>query len=150
RARHREVQATLPAGIEYLYSLKANPNKAVVEVLASEGTGCEVCSGTELEIALAAGVPPQRILFVGPGKSVEELARCVDLGLRSVVLESLSELLLLERIASSTRRIQLVAFRINPAFRPASARLVMGGTSTQFGIDEEELAEAASLLRECN
>ena len=56
RARFRKVQGTLPSGISYLYSLKANPNKAVVEILHAEGAGCEVCSGTELEIALAAGV----------------------------------------------------------------------------------------------
>src|SRR4029077_8989049 len=80
RARFRQVQCTLPGGISYLYSLKANPNKAVVEILHAEGAGCEVCSGTELEIALAARVPPQRIVFVGPAKSVAEITRCVELG----------------------------------------------------------------------
>lgn len=59
RARFRYVQATLPRGLGFLYSLKANPNKAVVQILHAEGAGCEVCSGTELEIALAAGVPPR-------------------------------------------------------------------------------------------
>lgn len=150
RARFRQVQATLPAGISYLYSLKANPNKAVVEILHAEGAGCEVSSGTELEIALAAGVSPQRIVFVGPGKSVEELTRCVEIGLRAIVIESLPELLLVERIASSREAIQAIAFRVNPSFPPASARLVMGGKPTQFGIDEEQVAEAVSLLRECN
>jgi diaminopimelate decarboxylase len=150
RARFRHVQATLPRGLSYLYSLKANPNKAVVEILHAEGAGCEVCSGTELEIALAAGVPPRRIIFVGPAKSVEELTRCVELGLRAVVIESLPELLLVERIASSRGAVQAVAFRVNPAFQPTSARLVMGGKPTHLGIDEEQIVEAVSLLRECN
>jgi diaminopimelate decarboxylase len=150
RARFRQVQTTLPAGISYLYSLKANPNRAVVEILHAEGAGCEVCSGTELEIALAAGVPPRRIIFVGPGKSDEELTRCVELGVRAVVVESLPELLLVERIASSRGGNQAVAFRVNPAFPPTTAKLVMGGKPTQFGIDEEQLAEAVGLLRQCN
>jgi diaminopimelate decarboxylase len=150
RARLRQVQAALPRGTGYLYSLKANPNKAVVEILHAEGAGCEVCSGTELEIALAAGVPPQGIVFVGPAKSVEELTRCVEVGLRAVVIESLPELLLVERIASSRRAIQAVAFRVNPAFQPSTARLVMGGKPTQFGIDQDQLAEAVSLLRGCD
>ena len=149
RARFRQVQTTLPAGISYLYSLKANPNKAVVEILHAEGAGCEVCSGTELEIALAAGVSPRRIIFVGPAKSVEELTRCVELGLQAIVIESLPELLLVERIASSREVIQAVAFRVNPAFQPTTAKLVMGGKPTQFGIDEEQLDEAVGLLREC-
>jgi diaminopimelate decarboxylase len=59
-------------------------------------------------------------------------------------------LLLVERIASSRGVIQAVAFRVNPAFQPTSARLVMGGKPTHLGIDEEQLAEAVSLLRECN
>jgi diaminopimelate decarboxylase len=150
RARFRQVQATLPAGISYLYSLKANPNKAVIEILHAEGAGCEVCSGTELEIAFAAGVPPQDIVFVGPAKSVEELTRCVELGLGAIVIESLPELLLVERIASSRGVIRAIALRVNPAFQSISAQLVMGGKPTQFGIDEEQLAEALSLLGECN
>jgi diaminopimelate decarboxylase len=149
RARFRRVRTTLPDGIGYLYSLKANPNKAVAAVFRAEGSGCEVCSGTELEIALAAGVAPRDILFVGPGKSVEELTRCVELGVRAVVVESLPELLLVERVASCRAVRQAVALRINPAFPPTTARLVMGGKPTQFGIDEEQVVEAVALVREC-
>src|ERR1700722_16238868 len=78
RVRFRQLKAMLPKGIGYLYSLKANPNKAIVQILHAQGAGCEVCSLTELETALAAGVAPQNILFVGPAKSVEELIRCVQ------------------------------------------------------------------------
>jgi diaminopimelate decarboxylase len=149
RARFRQLRATLPSGIGYLYSLKANPNKALVEILRAEGAGCEVCSGAELEIALAAGVSPQRLVFVGPAKSVQELTRCIELRIRAIVIESLHELLLVERIASSRGAMQPVALRINPAFQSGPAPLVMGGKPTQFGIDAEQLGEAMSMLRNC-
>jgi diaminopimelate decarboxylase len=149
RLRFQSLKATLPAGIGYLYSLKANPNKRLVHVLHSQGAGCEVCSLAELEIALAAGVAPQQIIFLGPGKSEIELARCVDLGIRAVVVESLPELALLDRLASSKGLVQTVALRINPSFVPDPAKLVMSGKATQFGIDEPQLADALRLVRTC-
>jgi diaminopimelate decarboxylase len=149
RVRFQQLKATLPAGIGYLYSLKANPNKNLVQVLHSQGAGCEVCSLAELETALAAGVAPQHIIFLGPAKSEVELARCVDLGIRAVVVESLPELALLDRIASSKGLVQAVALRINPAFIPERAKLVMSGKATQFGIDENQLTNAFQVLRTC-
>lgn len=149
RVRFQRLKATLPQGIGYLYSLKANPNKNLVSVLHSQGAGCEVCSLAELETALAAGVAPQHIIFLGPAKSAVELARCVDLGIRAVVVESLPELGLLDRIASSKGLVQAVALRINPAFVPNTAKLVMSGKATQFGIDEDQLGDALRLIQNC-
>lgn len=146
RAYFRRLEATLPQGIRYLYSLKANPNKAVVETLYSEGTGCEVCSLAELETALAAGVTPQDIVFVGPAKSVVELTRSVELSLWAVIVESLPELELLNRIAASRSVVQAIGLRINPDFQPETAKLVMSGKATQFGIDENQLPEAFNML----
>jgi diaminopimelate decarboxylase len=149
RVRFQLLKAQLPDGIGYLYSLKANPNKNLVHVLHAQGTGCEVCSLAELETALAAGVEPQHVIFLGPAKSAIELGRCVDLGIRAVVVESLSELILLDRIASSKGLVQAVALRINPAFTPNTAKLVMSGKATQFGIDEDQLGDAVHLLVNC-
>jgi diaminopimelate decarboxylase len=150
RAQFRRLEATLPPGIDYLYSLKANPNKAVVALLHSEGAGCEVCSLAELETALAAGVAPQDIVFVGPAKSVAELTRSVGLGLCAVIVESLPELELINRIAACRGVVQAIGFRINPAFQPDAAKLVMSGKPSQFGIDQDQLPEALTLLRACN
>jgi diaminopimelate decarboxylase len=150
RAHFRKLKATLPQGIRYLYSLKANPNKAVVETLYSDGAGCEVCSLAELETALAAGATPHDIVFVGPAKSVDELSRSVELGLWAVIVESLPELELLNRIAGSRTVVQAIGLRINPAFQSETAKLVMSGKATQFGIDENQLPEAFNLLRACH
>lgn len=149
RERFRGLVQSLPQGIRYLYSLKANPNKAIVEILRTLGAGCEVCSLTELEIALAAGVDPKDILFVGPAKSTEELKRCVQVGIWAIIVESLSELIFLEEIASSLGVVQTVGLRINPTFQTHAAKLVMSGKPTQFGIDDEDLLEALNLTRNC-
>jgi diaminopimelate decarboxylase len=146
REQFRRLRATLPEDLTFFYSLKANPNKAIVSILHAEGAGCEVCSLTELETALAAGVPPQHILFVGPAKSAEELRRCVELGICAVIVESLPELTLLEGIAASMGVVPPVGLRINPRFKPPAAKLVMSGKPTQFGIDENQLVEALRIL----
>lgn len=59
-----ELKRSLPHDIDYFYSLKANPNKTLVALLHEAGTGCEVCSLVELEIALRQGVAPSDIIFV--------------------------------------------------------------------------------------
>jgi diaminopimelate decarboxylase len=148
RVQFQRLRTSLP-DIGCLYSVKANPNKAIIEILHSEGAGCEVCSLAELETALAAGVAPNEIIFVGPGKSIDELTRCIQLGIRAVIAESYTELKLLERIACSRGVVQAVGLRINPALRPAAAKLVMSGKPTQFGIEENQLPEAVTFLCSC-
>lgn len=141
-----ELKRTLPHGIEYFYSLKANPNKTLVALLHQAGTGCEVCSLVELEIALRQGVPPADIIFVGPGKHINELTQCCLAGIKAVVVESLEELLLLNDIAAGLQVTQRIALRINPDFTGEKAKLVMSGKPRQFGIDEQLLPQAFELL----
>ena len=62
------------------YALKANSNLAVIRTLADEGAGADIVSGGELQRALAAGVPPQRIVFSGVGKSRDEMVLALDAG----------------------------------------------------------------------
>ncbi|MFS1904609.1 diaminopimelate decarboxylase (plasmid) [Vibrio lentus] len=140
------LKNTMPQALTFYYSLKANPNLSLVKIIQQQGVGCEVCSLTELETALNAGAPAQDIIFVGPGKSDEELTRCVELGIKAVVVESLNELKRLEAVASLARKSQAFAFRINPNFTSEKARLVMGGKPRQFGIDENVVMTALNQL----
>lgn len=135
RARCAALKAAFPS-VDFLYSLKANPNLSVVRELVRGGMGCEVCSELELETALAAGVPVQKLLFVGPAKSDAELQKSVLGGIKAVVVESAEELGRLDAIARSCVTQQDVALRINPDFRVAGAKLNMSGRATQFGIDQ--------------
>ncbi|HHQ6539143.1 TPA: type III PLP-dependent enzyme [Serratia fonticola] len=142
----QKLMSTMPKGLNFFYSLKANPNISLVKVIHQQGVGCEVCSLTELETALCAGAAAQDIIFVGPGKSDTELARCVELGIKAVVVESLGELQRLETLAAQAGKFQTFAFRINPNFTSKKARLVMGGKPRQFGIDEDVVIDALSHL----
>lgn len=141
-----ELKHALPEGIDYFYSLKANPNKTLVSLLHQAGTGCEVCSLVELEIALRQGVAPSEIIFVGPGKHINELTQCCLAGLKAVVVESIEEMLLLNDIAAGLGTVQRIALRINPDFTGEKAKLVMSGKPRQFGIDEQLLPQVFAVL----
>ncbi|MFJ8004017.1 type III PLP-dependent enzyme [Streptomyces fagopyri] len=141
----RQLRAALHPRLEIFYSLKANPNRSVYELLRSAGAGAEVSSLAELRTALAVGTPPRDILFLGPGKSPEEIATAVDARIYAIVCESFGELDLIERCARERGVRQRVLLRINPAYSVTGSRLTMGGRPRQFGIDEAALADANNL-----
>ncbi|GAA2868793.1 diaminopimelate decarboxylase [Actinoplanes cyaneus] len=147
-ATYRRLRAALNPGLELLYSLKANPNVSVCAVLGSLGAGAEVSSVTELMTARRAGIPADRILFLGPGKGAAEHRMCLDEGVGAVVVESLAEMRLLDELARSRGTVAPVVLRVNPAFTVKGARLTMGGRPRQFGIDEMELMDRPGLLRD--
>jgi diaminopimelate decarboxylase len=142
---YRELRAALPAEMEIFYSLKANPNITVTGILAGLGARAEVSSLVELRTAVMAGVDPRDIIFLGPGKTAEELAACVANGVYAVVVESFAELAELSGVAEDMDVRQRVLVRVNPAAASAGAGLTMGGKPRQFGIDEEQLLAAGCL-----
>ncbi|WP_374230090.1 type III PLP-dependent enzyme [Streptomyces sp. OfavH-34-F] len=132
--------------LEVFFSLKSNPNPAVYGVLRSHGARAEVSSLAELTTVLAAGTPPEDVLFLGPGKSEGELAACVDHGLYAIVCESFQELAAIDRLAGGRGVRQRVMLRINPAYSVSGSRLTMGGKPRQFGIDEAAVLAAGDLV----
>ena len=96
------------------YALKANSNLAVIRTLADAGAGADIVSGGELERALAAGVPPQRIVFSGVGKSRDEMVLALDAGIAQFNVESVPELIALGEVAAARRLRAPVALRVNP------------------------------------
>ncbi|MFR9799991.1 diaminopimelate decarboxylase [Streptomyces sp. MS06] len=147
---YRRLREQLPDVVDVFYSLKANPNISVCGLLAAQGAGAEVSSHAELVTALRAGVAPEDIIFLGPGKDARDLAACVDAGIHAVVCESLEELRLLEDLVwergASTPYPALL--RVNPSFGSKGSGLAMGGKPRQFGIDEEEVRRAKDALAE--
>ncbi|HEY6796339.1 MAG TPA: type III PLP-dependent enzyme [Kineosporiaceae bacterium] len=139
RDRLLELRHQLHPGLTILYSLKANPNVSVCALLGAHGAGAEVSSLAELVTAELAGVPAGDTVFLGPGKSVEELSACLERGLYAVICESFQELALLDRLAAEQRVQVSVALRVNPSFEVKGAGLTMGGKPRQFGIDEAQL-----------
>src|SRR3979490_2021859 len=86
------------------YAMKANSNQSVLRTLAKLGAGADVVSGGELKRALAAGIPPQKILFSGVGKTEAELRAALDADILCINVESEPELELLSRLATEQGR----------------------------------------------
>ena len=129
------------------YALKANSNQAVIRLLSRLGAGADVVSEGELRRALAAGVPPERIIFSGVGKTAEELAYAIGRKVQ-INVESAAELELLSRVASGTGASAEVVLRINPDVDAGThAKISTGKSENKFGID---LAHAAAAYRQAS
>jgi diaminopimelate decarboxylase len=135
--RHYQVFAEAFADVPALicYAMKANSNQAVIATLARLGAGADVVSGGELKRALAAGVPPDRIMFSGVGKTAPELAAAIDAGILCVNVESEPELALLSAIAAGKGRSVNVSVRVNPDIDPKThAKIATGKAENKFGV----------------
>lgn len=150
--RHYQVFATAFADVRALvcYAMKANSNQAVVKTLAKLGAGADVVSGGELRRARLAGIPPDKIMFSGIGKTAPELALAVDEGIFCVNVESEAELELLSSIASATGRSARVSIRVNPDIDAKTHhKIATGKAENKFGIPisraREIYARAAKL-----
>jgi diaminopimelate decarboxylase len=135
--RHYEVFAGAFADVPALvcYAMKANSNQAVIKTLADLGAGADVVSGGELKRARAAGIPPEKIMFSGIGKTAAELALAVDEGILCVNVESEAELELLSEIAAGKGRTAAISVRVNPDVDAKThAKIATGKAENKFGI----------------
>jgi diaminopimelate decarboxylase len=135
--RHYRVFAGAFADVPALvcYAMKANSNQAVIKTLAKLGAGADVVSEGELKRALTGGVPPEKIMFSGIGKTARELALAVDAGILCVNVESEPELALLSSIARSKGRTAAISLRVNPDVDPRThAKIATGKAENKFGI----------------
>ena len=148
------IRAAVPSPVEIFYAVKANPDPALLRVVARHADGLEVSSGGELRHA-AAAVPGARLGFGGPGKTSAELVAGVRAGTFRFHVESPHELRLLGAAALAAGRPADVLLRANPpgddaataAVVPDQAdRLVMGGKPTPFGMDPALLGSCAQWL----
>ncbi|MGU9978816.1 type III PLP-dependent enzyme [Phreatobacter sp. HK31-P] len=139
RRSYRDLAAALEGFATIHYSIKANPNPAVVRVLHDEGAGLEIASLGEFRAALAAGADPARILFAGPGKRRGELEQVIAGGIGEIHLESLEEIGHVEAIGAALAHRVAVALRVNPVAEAQGGAMRMGGKAAPFGFDEEDI-----------
>ncbi len=135
--RHFRVFAQAFSGLDALvcYAMKANSNQAVLTTLARLGAGADVVSEGELRRALAAGMPPGKILFSGVGKTAAEMDFALQTGIRCFNVESEPELELLSARASSLGKTAPVSLRINPDVDARThAKISTGKAENKFGI----------------
>jgi diaminopimelate decarboxylase len=144
--RHARVFNEALAGIDdplVAYAVKANPNAAVLRTLANAGLGADVVSGGEYRRARDAGVPPERILFAGVGKTEAEMALALKGGLYQFNVESMAEAQTLSKVATGLGITAPAAFRINPDIGAGGhAKITTGAAASKFGIAYGEAADA--------
>jgi diaminopimelate decarboxylase len=133
------VDALAGLPIAVCFAAKANSNLAVLRTLVAQGAGIDVVSTGEMKRALAAGCPPDRIVFSGVGKTVEDLEAALLAGIHQINVESLQELELLSQIAVRLRRDAVVAFRVNPDVDAKThTKISTGRKGDKFGIELED------------
>ena len=150
--RHFRVFDEALAGMDHLicFAVKSNSNIAVLKTLAKLGAGMDVVSGGEYLRAKAAGVPGERIVFSGVGKTRDEMRLALEGGVRQFNVESEPELLALSAVASELGLVAPITVRVNPDVDAKThAKIATGKSENKFGIPISKAravyAEAASL-----
>jgi diaminopimelate decarboxylase len=132
------------------YAVKANSAGPIVRALGRAGCGAEVVSGGELQVALACGVPAERILFSGVGKQAGEIDRALGAGERGILaiqMESVEEIARVEARAAALGRRARVSLRINPGvIADTHAHVATGHDEAKFGITRADLPAAWEAL----
>lgn len=140
--RHFSVfQAAFPPDRQVLvaYAVKANSNLSVLKTLARMGAGADTVSEGEIRRALAAGIPPSRIVFSGVGKTRHELIFAIEVGVAEINVESEPELDLLAETAELLDARPAIAFRVNPDVSAGGhAKISTGAAHNKFGVSFSE------------
>ena len=131
------------------FAVKANPNAAVLATLAKLGLGADVVSAGELLRALAAGIPANRIVFSGVGKTADEMRIALEKGIYQFNLESEPEAEMLSQVALSLGRKAPVAYRINPDVDAGThAKISTGKSENKFGIPYDRALASYAAARD--
>src|SRR6056297_981001 len=151
-SRHFRLFDEALAGTDHLvcYAMKAASNQAILKTLAALGAGMDVVSGGEYLRARAAGVPGERIVFSGVGKTREEMRQALEGGVRQINVESEPELAALSEVAASMGATAPIALRVNPDVDAGThEKISTGRKEDKFGVPlgraREIYAEAARL-----
>ena len=143
----RFAAAVAPVDGSVHFALKANSALGVIGLLARHGAGADIVSGGEMARALAAGIPAEKIVFSGVGKSAEEIGAALDAGIGQINAESPQEVEAISQIAAARGMQAPVALRVNVDVAPKThAKISTGQRSTKFGVSTSQ-NEAADLYR---
>ena len=138
--------AMAPVSPTICFAVKSNTCGALISTLANAGAGADVVSGGELLRARRAGVPSNRIVFAGVGKTVAEIQTALQEGIRFFTVESESELRRISDSATRAGRMGRIALRVNPDVDPKTHKYTSTGKKeNKFGIDLERLENVLDL-----
>lgn len=128
------------------YSVKANPNLAVLNLFARLGAGFDIVSGGELARVIAAGGDPRKTVFSGVGKTIAEMRTALEANILCFNIESQAELLRLNQVAAELGRVAPISFRINPNVDPQTHPYISTGLKeSKFGVEH---GQALALYRQ--
>ncbi len=130
------------------YAAKANSNSAILKILAEEGGGADVVSGGELFRAINAGIPANRIVYAGVGKTTEEIRYALKERILMFNVESEAELIEINRVAGIMKRNAPIALRVNPDIDPETHPYISTGLKRhKFGIPMEDALECYRIAK---
>ena len=113
------------------YALKANSTLAIARLLRSLGSNADANSGGEIDVALRAGFIPPQIVFTGVGKTSAELSQAIELGVRTINVESAGEIERIDALSSERQTRTRIAIRVNPDIDARSHPHISTGLKTQ-------------------
>ena len=132
--------------VEVIYASKAYFGLAMLRVALDEGLSVDVASGGELQAALRAGFPPERIELHGNNKDAAEISQALDAGVGTIVVDSLDEVALLDRLAGERGVRQRVLIRVTPGVKPSTHSYISTGQlDSKFGFSVEGSAASAAV-----
>lgn len=142
--RHYNVLKDCLSGLDVniAFAIKANSNRAVIATLAALGAGADTVSEGEIRRAMNAGVPANRIVFSGVGKTRAELEFAIKNEIHQINIESVQELETIAVIAASLGKVQKVVIRVNPDVEAGGhAKIATGYATSKFGVSPERAFE---------
>jgi len=132
------------------YAMKANGNLTVMNSLAKLGSGADTVSGGEIYLALKAGVPADKIIYAGVGKTDDEIAYALKEGIRYFNAESIPEIQAINEVARKMKKTAPLAVRFNPDVDPKTHHYITTGKKeTKFGIYLGDVEKIMETVREC-
>ncbi len=133
------------------FSVKANPNKTLLQEIGKLGLGADVVSIGELMKALKSGIKSNKIVFSGVGKKSNEISFAIEKKILLINAESKSEILEIEKIAKSKKRIVNVGIRLNPNTDAKTLRQISTGKKeNKFGVSEEDFLKIVEYVKNSN
>ena len=144
------VNSSRKYDIKVHYSIKANTEKRLVEIIKDRGLGIDCVSGNEVKWSIVNGVEPSGIVFAGVGKSDAEIIYAMKVGIGSFNCESLEELEIIEYLAAKEGLRANVSLRINPEVDAKTHKFITTGLEMdKFGIPKRFMQRAVDTLRDC-
>ena len=149
RTADKVAELSARTGIQVHYSIKANSDHRLNDILSSKGIGADCVSGDEIEFAVGCGYEPKKIFFAGVAKSDKEICQAFQVGIGAFVVESLEEIEIVSDIARRLGRRAPMSLRINPNIDPHTHHYITTGLyEDKFGISDRSFDEAVAMVKD--